>query len=141
MAARAQTTQQQSAGASRLAARRDPGTGSSSRDDTGELNVAEIGRRKLADLCAKLGKRESLRRAVAGARKGMTHISRLLTAAGLTTVHHAGAGRDRVLAHEVPTGRRLAAPFLCDDRGYDISAAKGDGRLHRIRQNGSSWRS
>ena len=30
----------------------------------------------------------------------MKHISELLTAAGLTTVHDAGADRDRILAYE-----------------------------------------
>jgi len=33
-------------------------------------------------------------------RNGMRHISGLLTATGLTTVHDAGAGRDRILAYE-----------------------------------------
>jgi predicted amidohydrolase YtcJ len=33
-------------------------------------------------------------------RKGMSHISELLTAAGLTTVHDAGAGADRIRTYE-----------------------------------------
>jgi hypothetical protein len=34
------------------------------------------------------------------ARKGMAHMSRLLSAAGLTSVHDAGAGRERMQAYE-----------------------------------------
>jgi|RhiMethySRZTD1v2_1073278.scaffolds.fasta_scaffold07267_8 predicted amidohydrolase YtcJ len=79
---------------------RDPEHGRFFRDDAGELNgrVAELARRVFANV----GKREQFTSEQSRERgkNGMTHISELLTAAGLTTVHDAGTGRERVLAYE-----------------------------------------
>ena len=81
-------------------ATKDPDHGRFFRDDTGEHNgrVAELARRVFADV----GKREEFTPAQQRERNraGMRHISELLTAAGLTTVHDAGAGRERILAYE-----------------------------------------
>jgi predicted amidohydrolase YtcJ len=78
----------------------DPAHGRFFRDDSGELTgrVAEAAR----SVFARVGRREELtpdqRRD--RARAGMRHISRLLTAAGLTTVHDAGANEERLRAYE-----------------------------------------
>lgn len=77
----------------------DPTGGRFERDATGELTgkVAELARAVLA----RAGKREEVtpeeerRRGKAG----MAHISTLLTAAGLTTVHDAGANSERLHAY------------------------------------------
>jgi predicted amidohydrolase YtcJ len=79
---------------------KDPDHGRFFRDQSGELTgrVAELAR----GVFAKVGTRETFtedeqrRRG----REGMRYISELLTAAGLTTVHDAGADRDRILAYE-----------------------------------------
>ena len=79
---------------------RDPEHGRFFRDDSGELDgrVAELAR----GVFANVGKREQFTSEQSRERgkNGMTHISELLTAAGLTTVHDAGTGRERVLAYE-----------------------------------------
>ena len=67
------------------------------RDPGGEPNglVAEEARA----VFARVGKREEFtpEQRRGRARNGMRHISELLTAAGLTSVHDAGADRDRIL--------------------------------------------
>ena len=78
----------------------DPDHGRFFRDETGEHNgrVAELARA----VFSKVGKRETFtpEQERERGRAGMRHISELLTATGLTTVHDAGAGRDRILAYE-----------------------------------------
>jgi predicted amidohydrolase YtcJ len=78
----------------------DPDHGRFFRDDTGELTgrVAELAR----NVFNKVGTRETFtpEQQRQRGRNGMRHISQLLTAAGLTSVHDAGADRDRVLAYE-----------------------------------------
>jgi predicted amidohydrolase YtcJ len=79
---------------------KDPDHGRFFRDGTGELTgrVAELAR----GVFAKVGTRETFTadEQRQRGRNGMRHISELLTAAGLTTVHDAGADRDRILAYE-----------------------------------------
>jgi predicted amidohydrolase YtcJ len=79
---------------------RDPEHGRFFRDESGELNgrVAELAR----TVFAKVGKRQEFtpEQSRDRGKNGMMHISGLLTAAGLTTVHDAGAGQTRVLAYE-----------------------------------------
>ena len=78
----------------------DPPDGRYFRDKDGDLSgkVAEHAR----DVFRSVGKEEVFtpdqRRE--RARAGMRHISELFTAAGLTTVHDAGAGRQRIIAYE-----------------------------------------
>jgi predicted amidohydrolase YtcJ len=78
----------------------DPAHGRFFRDDSGELTgrVAEAARA----VFARVGRREELtpEQRRDRARAGMRHISTLLTAAGLTTVHDAGANEDRLRAYE-----------------------------------------
>ena len=78
----------------------DPDHGRFFRDDKGELTgrVAELAR----GVFAKVGTRETFtpEQQRERGRNGMRHISELLTAAGLTSVHDAGADRDRILAYE-----------------------------------------
>ncbi len=78
----------------------DPPDGRFARDADGELAgmVAENAR----GVFNRVGRRDELtsdqRRE--RAREGMAHISTLLTAAGLTTVHDAGASRERLVAYQ-----------------------------------------
>jgi predicted amidohydrolase YtcJ len=78
----------------------DPEHGRFFRDEAGELTgrAAELARA----VFNKAGKRQEFTPEQSRERgmKGMMHISELLTATGLTTVHDAGAGRARVLAYE-----------------------------------------
>jgi predicted amidohydrolase YtcJ len=78
----------------------DPDHGRFFRDDSGELTgrVAEQAR----NVFNKVGTRETFtpEQQRERGRNGMRHISELLTAAGLTSVHDAGADRDRILAYE-----------------------------------------
>ena len=78
----------------------DPDHGRFFRDASGEHNgrVAELAR----NVFNRVGKREQFtpEQDRERNRAGMRHISELLTAAGLTTVHDAGAGRERILAYE-----------------------------------------
>jgi predicted amidohydrolase YtcJ len=78
----------------------DPDHGRFFRDDGGELTgrVAERAR----TVFNKVGARETFTAEQQRERgsNGMRHISELLTAAGLTTVHDAGADRDRIVAYE-----------------------------------------
>lgn len=78
----------------------DPRAGRFARDPAGELTgvVAEHAR----SVFGKVGRREEFtpEQQRARGRAGMKHMSALLTAAGLTTVHDAGAGRERILAYE-----------------------------------------
>ncbi len=78
----------------------DPDHGRFFRDESGELNgrVAELAR----NVFNKVGTRETFtpEQQRERGRNGMRHISQLLTAAGLTSVHDAGADRDRILAYE-----------------------------------------
>jgi predicted amidohydrolase YtcJ len=78
----------------------DPDHGRFFRDANGELTgrVAELAR----NVFSKIGTRETFtpEQQRERGRNGMRHISELLTAAGLTSVHDAGADRDRVLAYE-----------------------------------------
>ncbi|MGQ0736397.1 MAG: amidohydrolase [Acidobacteriota bacterium] len=79
---------------------KDPDHGRFFRDETGDLTgrVAELAR----NVFAKVGTRETFtpEQQRERGRSGMRHISELLTAAGLTSVHAAGADRDRILAYE-----------------------------------------
>jgi predicted amidohydrolase YtcJ len=79
---------------------RDPGHGRFFRDESGELTgrVAELARA----VFEKVGKRQTFTPEESRERgkNGMVYMSELLTAAGLTTVHDAGADRGRVLAYE-----------------------------------------
>jgi predicted amidohydrolase YtcJ len=78
----------------------DPEHGRFFRDEKGELTgrVAELAR----NVFSKVGARETFtaEQQRERGRNGMRHISELLTAAGLTSVHDAGADRDRILAYE-----------------------------------------
>ena len=78
----------------------DPDHGRFFRDETGDLTgrVAELAR----NVFNKVGTRETFtpEQMRERGRNGMRHISELLTAAGLTSVHDAGADRDRILAYE-----------------------------------------
>lgn len=78
----------------------DPAHGRFFRDDSGELTgrVAELAR----SVFATVGTRERFtpEQQRERGRNGMRHISALLTAAGLTSVHDAGAGRDRIQAYQ-----------------------------------------
>ncbi len=78
----------------------DPEHGRFFRDEAGELTgrAAEEARSVLD----RVGRREQFtpEQSRERARNGMVHISSLLTAAGLTSVHDAGAGRARLLAYE-----------------------------------------
>jgi predicted amidohydrolase YtcJ len=78
----------------------DPDHGRFFRDESGEHNgrVAELARA----VFGKVGKRETFtpEQERERGRAGMRHMSELLTATGLTTVHDAGAGRERILAYE-----------------------------------------
>jgi predicted amidohydrolase YtcJ len=78
----------------------DPDHGRFFRDETGEHTgrVAELAR----NVFGKVGTRETFtpEQVRERGRNGMRYISELLTAAGLTTVHDAGANRDRILAYE-----------------------------------------
>lgn len=78
----------------------DPDHGRFFRDESGELTgrVAELAR----NVFDKVGRREEFtaEQERERAKDGMIHMSELLTAAGLTTVHDAGAGRERILAYQ-----------------------------------------
>ncbi|MBI1873230.1 MAG: amidohydrolase [Acidobacteria bacterium] len=78
----------------------DPPDGRFFRDASSELTgqVAELARR----VFSKVGTRQQFtpQQDRERARNGMRHMSELLTATGLTTVHDAGAGRDKILAYE-----------------------------------------
>jgi predicted amidohydrolase YtcJ len=78
----------------------DPADGRFFHDEDGELSgkVAELAR----NVFRKAGKRETYtpEQQRERARAGMRHISELLTAAGLTTVHDASANRGRIQAYE-----------------------------------------
>ena len=101
----------------------DPEHGRFFRDEYGDHTgrVAELAR----NVFNKIGTRETFtpEQQRERGRNGMRYISELLTAAGLTTVHDAGAGRDRVLAYEdakVNGELRHRAAFLV--RGADTFA-------------------
>ena len=111
----------------------DPEHGRFFRDESGEHNgrVAELAR----DVFAKVGTRETFtpEQQRERGRNGMRYISELLTAAGLTTVHDAGADRDRILAYEDARANgelRHRAAFLV--RGADTFAGL-QGRRHPLR--------
>jgi predicted amidohydrolase YtcJ len=98
----------------------DPEHGRFFRDESGEHmgRVAELAR----NVFAKVGTRETFtpEQSRERGRSGMRHISELLTAAGLTSVHDAGANRDRIQAYEdarVHGELRHRAAFLV--RGAD----------------------
>ena len=78
----------------------DPSNGRFFRDPSGDLTgwVAEQAR----GVMGRAGKRESFtpEQQRDRSRQGMRHISGMLTAAGLTTVHDAGASADRLRAYE-----------------------------------------
>jgi predicted amidohydrolase YtcJ len=78
----------------------DPPDGRFFRDETGEHNgrVGSLAR----NVFAGVGLRERFTpdEERARAREGMRHISALMTATGLTSVHDAGAGRERIQAYE-----------------------------------------
>jgi predicted amidohydrolase YtcJ len=101
----------------------DPDHGRFFRDETGEHTgrVAELAR----NVFSKVGTRETFtpEQQRERGRNGMRYISELLTAAGLTSVHDAGAGRDRILAYEDAKANgelRHRAGFLV--RGTDTFA-------------------
>ena len=78
----------------------DPEHGRFFRDESGELTgrAAEAARGVLN----RVGRRERFtpEQQRERARQGMRHISQLLTKAGLTSVHDAGSGRDKLVAYE-----------------------------------------
>jgi predicted amidohydrolase YtcJ len=78
----------------------DPDHGRFFRDESGELTgrVAELAR----GVFSKVGTRERFtpEQQRERGRQGKAHLSKLLTAAGLTSVHDAGAGRDSILAYQ-----------------------------------------
>ena len=78
----------------------DPPDGRFERDADGELAgmVAENARRVFGNV----GRRDELtpEQSRERGREGMAHISRLLTAAGLTSVHDAGASRGKLVAYQ-----------------------------------------
>ncbi len=78
----------------------DPADGRFFRDETGELTgrVGSLAR----NVFAKIGTHERFtpEQQRERGRNGMRHMSGLLTAAGLTSVHDAGAGRDRIQAYQ-----------------------------------------
>lgn len=78
----------------------DPDRGRFFRDETGEHN-GRVGS-QARDVFASVGLQERFtpEEQRDRARAGMRHISALLTASGLTTVHDAGAGRERIQAYE-----------------------------------------
>ncbi len=78
----------------------DPDDGRFDRDADGDLNgmVAENARRVFRGVGRQDGLSDDERRK--RSREGMAHISKLLTAAGLTTVHDAGASRDKLVAYQ-----------------------------------------
>jgi predicted amidohydrolase YtcJ len=101
----------------------DPDHGRFFRDESGEHTgrVAELAR----NVFSKVGTRETFtpEQQRERGRSGMRYISELLTAAGLTSVHDAGAGRDRILAYEDAKANgelRHRAGFLV--RGTDTFA-------------------
>ena len=103
---------------------RDPEHGRFFRDQNGELTgrVAELARA----VFDRAGKRQEFTPEEARERgtRGLMYISERLTAAGLTTVHDAGAGRARVLAYEDAYragGLRHRAYMML--RGNDIVSA------------------
>ncbi|HEX7123396.1 MAG TPA: hypothetical protein VF178_13555 [Gemmatimonadaceae bacterium] len=69
-------------------------------------------------------------------RQGMRHISELLTAAGLTTVHDAGAGADRIRAYEDAraAGELRHRAYLMVLKAYERVLARWphQDRRHRI---------
>ncbi|MCC7417546.1 MAG: amidohydrolase [Acidobacteria bacterium] len=78
----------------------DPQHGRFFRDPGGDLTgrVAELAR----NVFQNVGMRETFtpEQTRERGRAGMTHMSGLLTAAGLTTIHDAGAGHDKIMAYE-----------------------------------------
>ena len=78
----------------------DPPDGRFARDADGNLSgmVAENARQVFSSV----GRRDQLAATERRdrAREGMAHISRLLTATGLTSVHDAGASRDKLVAYQ-----------------------------------------
>ena len=78
----------------------DPDHGRFFRDESGELTgrVAELAR----GVFGKVGTRERFtpEQQRERGRRGKAHMSKLMTAAGLTSVHDAGAGRDSILAYQ-----------------------------------------
>ena len=78
----------------------DPDDGRFDRDADGDLNgmVAENARRVFGGVGRQDELSDDERRK--RSREGMAHISKLLTAAGLTTVHDAGASRDKLVAYQ-----------------------------------------
>ena len=78
----------------------DPDDGRFDRDADGDLNgmVAENARRVFGGVGRQDELSDDERRK--RSREGMAYISKLLTAAGLTTVHDAGASRDRLVAYQ-----------------------------------------
>ena len=78
----------------------DPDDGRFDRDADGDLNgmVAENARRVFGGVGRQDELSDDERRK--RSREGMAHISKLLTAAGLTTVHDAGASRNKLVAYQ-----------------------------------------
>jgi predicted amidohydrolase YtcJ len=109
----------------------DPDHGRFFRDESGEHTgrVAELAR----NVFAKVGTRETFtpEQQRERGRNGMRHISELLTAAGLTSVHDAGANRDRIQAYEDARANgelRHRAGFLA--RGADTFAGFKAAGIH-----------
>lgn len=109
----------------------DPDHGRFFRDESGELTgrVAELAR----GVFAKVGTRETFtpEQQRERGRNGMRYISELLTAAGLTSVHDAGANRDRIQAYEDARANgelRHRAGFLA--RGADTFAGFKAAGIH-----------
>ena len=106
----------------------DPDHGRFFRDESGELTgrVAELAR----GVFAKVGTRERFtpEQQRDRGRQGKAHMSKLLTAAGLTSVHDAGAARDSILAYQDAreSGElRHRAAFLVRGDAFDGFKAAG----------------
>ena len=114
----------------------DPDHGRFFRDETGEHTgrVAELAR----NVFSKVGTRETFtpEQQRERGRNGMRHISELLTAAGLTSVHDAGADRDRIVAYEDAQGQRRAAASrrVSGPRQRHVQRIQGRGDPLRLRR-------
>ena len=133
---RAGTTPRRSSWPASRRTRPIPITAGSSATRHGELTgrVAELAR----NVFNKVGTRETFtpEQQRERGRNGMRHISELLTAAGLTSVHDAGADRDRILRLRGRARQRRAAPsrVLHDPRQRDVRRLQGRRHLQRLRR-------
>ena len=117
---------------------RDPEHGRFFRDENGELTgrAAEAARGVLN----RVGRRErfSPEQQRERARQGMRHISQLLTKAGLTSVHDAGSGRDKLVAYEDARqhGELRHRAYVLVRGGGILESLKKEGR---VTGSGDEW--